>query len=261
MWSRSIPTRDDENERGDSQDAGKTEEIATAGNKLYDSVSGPLTVAVYECAAEGVSDEERANGRLGESASGEACRFEIRVNGEPVATVSSQMEAEQAIRRIAEQGVEQGQETGASATSPDEPDAPTPPTETIAMTPARAADLAADAAIAHESLTAARLLLATDRVGDETGHTVDGYLAGAQESSRRLYSALTTARGVRPAVPEGGGSRTGTREAEWRRLLCLLEQAQEVADRISDDDSARQARAIGDMALRIRTKLNEFTGG
>jgi len=135
-------------------------------------------------------------------------------------------------------------------------------TELLAMPRSQAAHLAAEVALANESLTAARLLLATDRVGDEAGNTVEGYLAEVQESTRRLYAALIVAQGVRPATLETGAGTAGATEAEnteRRRLLYLLEQAQEVADSIgSAEEESRQypAQTISKLTRHLRAELD-----
>jgi hypothetical protein len=132
------------------------------------------------------------------------------------------------------------------------------------MTSTQTADLAADGALAHESLAAARLLLATDRVGDEAGHTVECYLAEAQESARRLYgallAALASARGIRPASVETEPDASAA-DGERRRLLYLLEQAREVANRIGDEGGLNHARRVSEIAHRVQIEINEPTGG
>jgi len=134
--------------------------------------------------------------------------------------------------------------------------------ETVAMTHSQAADLAADTALANESLTSARLLIATDRVGDEAGHSVEGYLAEAQESTRRLYGALVTAQGIQAGMveAEGGTAGAGARDAERLRLLYLLEQAQAVADRIDDEGGLDHAQVISELVLRVRTEVHRPKG-
>jgi hypothetical protein len=163
------------------------------------------------------------------------------------------MEAEQEARRIAEEETVYSSVPGTTAGPP------------VTLTPAQASDLAADVALANESLTAARLLLATDRVGDGAGNTVEGYLSEAQESARRLYSALVAARGILPATVRTGATAA---EGERRRLLYLLEQAREIADRLESAggaEAASYAESVGALALRLRAELAdesvaEYTG-
>jgi hypothetical protein len=155
------------------------------------------------------------------------------------------MEAEQEARRIAEEGT-------MHSAAPD-----TAAGQSVTLTPVQASDLAADVALANESLTAARLLLATDRVGDGVGNTVEGYLSEAQESARRLYSALVAARGILPATVRAG---TAAAEGERRRLLYLLEQAREIADRLGSAggaEAASYAASVGALASRLRAELGE----
>jgi hypothetical protein len=72
------------------------------GKLVYDCSSGSRHVAVYECT-------DRPDGTVGTGvAEAGVCRFEIHVNGESVASASSQMEAEQEARRLAEQGADEG---------------------------------------------------------------------------------------------------------------------------------------------------------
>jgi len=94
-------------QREKSEGAAKPED---PGGLIYDCVSGPLSIAVYECSdgppdAADAADYIDDTGKTADTPAAEdACRFEIYVNGKPVATTASQMEAEQEARRLAEQG-------------------------------------------------------------------------------------------------------------------------------------------------------------
>jgi serine/threonine-protein kinase RsbW len=94
--------------------------LPSPGGLLYDCVRGSLSVAVYECAGDGhppgvaevAATPDTAGAAGGTHAAGDACRFEIYVNGELASTAASQMEAEQEARRIAEQGIVHAAEEG-----------------------------------------------------------------------------------------------------------------------------------------------------
>ena len=84
---------------------GSMEPTEVPGKLVYDCSSGSRRVTVYEC----TDRSDGSEGTVGtEGAEAGVCRFEIHVNGEPVAASSSQMEAEQEARRLAEQGADEG---------------------------------------------------------------------------------------------------------------------------------------------------------
>jgi len=80
---------------GETEPAEDVEEPEDSGKPIYECVRGSLSIAVYEC-VDGEMLDDPSEGGAG------TCRFEIRVNGEPVASASSQMEAEQEVRRLVE---------------------------------------------------------------------------------------------------------------------------------------------------------------
>jgi hypothetical protein len=143
------------------------------------------------------------------------------------------------------------------------------------LNPARAAQLATDAGAANEAVQYARLLLGTGQARDEEGRSLDDHLFDAQERTRRLYRALLTV--APPELPELPDVAAAPIPLDLlaspaaRRLLALLEEAQEAAEQVDfergrslPEDIPLQpgesrgtdlAEIISEIALQVRTEV------